>query len=778
MNNDDNPSSSDDHLKNHGSEMDQPTLPPKSKQPSTVDETLPPTFNTTVTPASPKALKEFGDYELVEEIARGGMGVVYRGRQKSLNRDVAIKMILAGQFASQDEVDRFYTEAKSAANLDHPNVVPVYEFGEIEGHHFFSMKLIEGSDLSKKMKDLRNDLTNGVRILQKVCAAVHHAHQRGVLHRDLKPGNILLDADNQPYITDLGLARTVGGDSNLTRTGAVIGTPSYMPPEQASGTADITTAADIYSLGAILYELLTGRPPFLASSPVETLMKVINEMPERPSTLGIADRDLETICMKCLAKEPSDRYESAAMLAADLESWIRGEPISVRAPSLANATRFWLKQNFGSAIWALVIGPVIGTISAQSLWYSTIGFDTRTMLSSYDLLPSAEVPHSFSVSQLPAWAQIPLMVLFAFSIVFIGYVTARFVNPKHRGADLAAGTVVGMSSSLAAFMIALGPVCVLSLVQYDDMRLAHSIVAEEPGATPKMALDAYPELEEMQRGDQISALVNKMESDHFYIVPRGIWMGALLSLAVYFFPCLFETAVAGPILRKDKRWFVSLPAYMEVTFPVVTVMTIVALAVGTWVIFGASGFRITIRLITLLSIIAVAIAACRLRWNLFLRIGVQLMLAGAFVWFFATDFKSIPGVSGCKVLVADAHQKIEQDPRSFEARKGLIESKIVFANMLADGKRHRESVAIVSEAISNVELLSQMAKRGELDEFDDDLLEKLNVQCRLRKVHLLITLGKLDEAESLWKFTRNNYPGHLELAGAKARLIRARTAAQ
>ena len=215
--------------------------------------------------------QQFGEYELISEIARGGMGVVYKARHQRLNRIAALKMIISGRFSSEDELRRFHIEAESAARLDHPGIVPVYEIGEVEGQPFFAMKYIEGGSLAEQMDQLREHPREAMALLAKVARGVHHAHQRGVLHRDLKPGNILLDEMGEPLITDLGLAKSTTNDSNLTNTGAVMGTPSYMPPEQAAG-GGVTTAADIYSLGAIMYQLLTGEPPHKGESAMETMM--------------------------------------------------------------------------------------------------------------------------------------------------------------------------------------------------------------------------------------------------------------------------------------------------------------------------------------------------------------------------------------------------------------------------------------------------------------------------------------------------------------------------
>jgi serine/threonine-protein kinase len=292
-------------------------------------------------PIAPLGVKfhVLGDYELLEEVARGGMGVVFRARQVSLNRTVALKLIAAGRLATPEQVRRFRAEAETAAGLEHPHIVPIYEIGECAGQHYFSMKLIEGGSLARGISNLKFEISDqqAARLVAQVARAVHFAHQRGVLHRDLKPGNILLDEAGEPQVTDFGLAKVLTEGADLTQTVAVLGTPHYMSPAQARGKAsELTTAADIYSLGAVLYELLTGQPPFTGETLVEVLRRVAEEEPARPSEArrgrhpgagkpvsrtppAAPAADLETICLKCLEKHPGRWYSSAAGLAADPE---------------------------------------------------------------------------------------------------------------------------------------------------------------------------------------------------------------------------------------------------------------------------------------------------------------------------------------------------------------------------------------------------------------------------------------------------------------------------
>lgn len=300
-------------------------------------------------------VRRFGDYELLEGIAQGGMGAIYKARQLKLNRTVALKTILAGMLAGEDQMKRFRAEAEAVANLDHPNIVPIYEVGEHEGQLFFSMRYIEGGSLDDHMKRFVQDPHASAHLMAKVARAIHFAHQHGILHRDLKPDNILLDAQGEPHITDFGLAKRVDAGENLTVTGEIIGTPNYMSPEQAEGKGfKLTTAVDVYGLGAVLYQLLTGNPPFRADSPLETLRLVIDREPQRPSSINRrVDRDLETICLKCMEKDPQRRYGSAEAVAEDIERWLRKEPIRARPAGYFYRAGKWAVRRPAVALLAI-----------------------------------------------------------------------------------------------------------------------------------------------------------------------------------------------------------------------------------------------------------------------------------------------------------------------------------------------------------------------------------------------------------------------------------------
>ena len=287
----------------------------------------------------------FGEYVLMQQIGVGGMGVVWRAMHRDLHRLEAIKMIRGGQ-ASGVALERFRFEAEAAANLDHPNIVPVYGVGVANEQPFIAMKYVEGGSLVERLPSLQVEPRRIAALMAKLARAVHYAHQRGILHRDLKPGNILIDAADEPHITDFGLAMRLENYSDEQISRNIIGTPAYMAPEQALGAKILTTGADIYALGAILFELLTGKPPFTAKNLTELLMMVIEKPAPRPSTLAASvDSALEAVCLHCLAKSAGDRYPTALALAEDLERYLNGEPVSVQQPGIWDWLWFELRRN-------------------------------------------------------------------------------------------------------------------------------------------------------------------------------------------------------------------------------------------------------------------------------------------------------------------------------------------------------------------------------------------------------------------------------------------------
>src|SRR5216110_666718 len=316
-------------------------------------------------------LGELGDYELLEVVGRGGQGVVFRARQKSLNRIVALKVISLGQWASTAHLKRFRLEAEAAASLDHPGIVPIHEVGERDGSCYFSMKFVEGGQLDEVARREPMPIRRAVELIAKVARTVHYAHEHGILHRDIKPGNILLDAKGEPHLTDFDLARLVETESTVTRTKEVLGTPSYMAPEQAVGNnAAVSSATDVYGLGAVLYQLLTGHPPFAGGTTYETIKLLEDTDPRPPRQLNPKiDRDLSTICLKCLDKGPQRRYSSALALAEDLEHWLKHEPIRAKPSGFFTHTRKWMWRNRTTAVLAASLIALASAIGVM-IWKS------------------------------------------------------------------------------------------------------------------------------------------------------------------------------------------------------------------------------------------------------------------------------------------------------------------------------------------------------------------------------------------------------------------------
>ena len=501
--------------------------------------------------------RRLGDYEILAELARGGMGVVFKARHVKLDRLVALKMILAGQLASPSDVQRFYVEAEAAAKLDHPGIVPIYDIGQQNGQHYFAMKLVEGGDLYDRMQELRRDPHVAAELVSKVARAVHHAHARGILHRDLKPSNILLDEHGEPVITDFGLAKRIEGHSNLTQTGAVLGTPAYMPPEQASGQ-EVTTAADIYSLGAILYEVLTGRPLYQGDSPLKTMLQVLAGPPQSPREINPKlDRDLELICLKCLARDPVQRYATAGAVADDLDNYQAGRPLSIRPPAMATVFRAWFRENVRAVAWTGVIGVVFGLLIGLAIYVGQIAGSITRMAGVYDRLPNVQRPLLAIDWSVPDWLAGGALMALLVLMVYLGLVTAAVVRPTSRQAALAAGMGVGLLTAVTSFTVSIawGPIfgATVENNRYDLDLLAQAAFHEGAAGESQPAdrlLYRYPDLQEIPASQRGQVLSGKLRTDMSSGVMLGVWLAMLAALGIGLGPGVGGTLGAYAVLRE------------------------------------------------------------------------------------------------------------------------------------------------------------------------------------------------------------------------------------
>ncbi len=558
---------------------EEPTIPPRSDNACDPDSEQPtlapvsqPTPNTSMHTRSGGAKPQlqvplFEDYEILDELGRGGMGVVYKARDTKLDRTVALKMIIGGKFASTDDIQRFRIEGEAAARLDHPGIVPIYEIGEADGNHFFSMKFIEGDALSEKLQDFQNDHRLAAELLIGIARAVQHAHQRGVLHRDLKPANVLIDRDGQPSVTDLGLAKRIDGDSELTQTGLVMGTPGFMAPEQAAGRKDITTAADVFSLGAILYWLVAGEAPFKGETAVQTVLNTIEgSAPSLRLSSPSVSLDLDLICQKAMHNEPLNRYSSAAALADDLQAWQDGELLSVRAPTALSVASVWVRKNLrmvlGACLAGLICGLTVGGIAMMGELAEAAEVENRIQ----QLAPDSRtwVSRFIGLRNLPpGWRAIQYLIVPCLAIS--AFICVLLVRPKSREANIISAVTSGLVAGIIAFLIGLGWGA-LNENSIDsgakDIKLLSTAIWLESDTERKLAqralLQRYPGLVEMDTGQRQQRIQEKIRHDQTTGMLPGMWMGVCISILFTTFPMMFTCILSGLLWREGMRgwqWF-------------------------------------------------------------------------------------------------------------------------------------------------------------------------------------------------------------------------------
>lgn len=461
-------------------------------------------------PASLGTVRYFGDYELLEEIARGGMGVVYKARQVSLNRIVAVKMILAGQLAGEAEVKRFRTEAEAAAQLQHPNIVAIHEVGEHEGQYYFSMDFIAGTSLAARLGSEPLPIGEAVRWMKTIAEAVHFAHERGIVHRDLKPANVLLDEFDEPRVTDFGVAKRLEKDENITATGALLGTPDYMSPEQAAGRQDIVgPAGDVFSLGVMLYQMLTGRVPFRGANLGETLAHILQKEAVPPSRLNPrVPPDLERICLKCLEKRPDRRYRTAEAFAQDLGRFLNHEAISARTPSTSRKASRWLENHpqFLAALGSAVLIALVWL--GYGLWS-----ENRLLTWEKDHPTELKPASDWSTDEQSWWAvTVPLMFLVTGLQDLLAkrtrkrVLTGRFVSP-HMLSALALAGLAGIALS-----VYIGAAGIESWRWANHaLPLARAQLAAETAAKEKIEQLRIPEASSLEASQQLTKEIYELQ---------------------------------------------------------------------------------------------------------------------------------------------------------------------------------------------------------------------------------------------------------------------------
>ncbi|MCA9263168.1 MAG: protein kinase [Planctomycetales bacterium] len=537
-------------------------------------------------------LDRLGPYQLIEELARGGMGVVYRAFDTRLQRTVALKTILTGNLASGEEVQRFRIEAEASAKLDHPHIVPIYEVGQHDRTHFFVMKYLPGGNLADQLSAVREDPRRAAQLLLDVACAVEHAHQRGILHRDLKPQNIMLDEHGQPYVTDFGLAKfsqPTGpheSDSGLTRTGAILGTPSYMAPEQALGQIAVTTACDIYALGAILYESITGQRPYQGKSAMDTVLLVMRGELIPPRQVNPAvPAELALVCQKCLAKDPADRYSTAAELASDLQAFLNGEPISVAPPTWRGLLALWLRRHARVAASTAVTGMLFGAILSSSWWLAL----TNNPDLPYERLPSVQRLAMHRV--VPEFVIRNAMLGSLVSMSMVGLVATLLGRQKDMASDLVVGLTVGLIMTMCVLPVAVcGPFQTFALpATMTDLDLLLSGSGRGTDVDATDMTERYPDMHAVAPRERRVILARKILEDLMsnLVITTAITVG--VSLAICLSVSMSSTLLAGALWRRAERARDIIFPYVELSLP----MSLFAILATLPLLGGLAGMSVT-----------------------------------------------------------------------------------------------------------------------------------------------------------------------------------------
>ncbi|MGE3806318.1 MAG: serine/threonine-protein kinase [Gemmataceae bacterium] len=512
---------------------------------------------------------EIPGYEILAELGRGGMGVVYRAVQKSTRRQVALKVLLHGRHASPRQRLRFEREIDLAASLRHPNIVTLYESGTAaDGLNYFAMELVPGCSLGEHLatRPPRDEL---LALFRKICSAVNYAHQRGIMHRDLKPGNIRIDEEGEPHILDFGLAKSAAAsddDDGLTATGEFVGTIAYASPEQAAGAAEqIDLRTDVYALGVILYELLTGALP-VPPGPLAAMLRAILEgEPLSPSAQRRlqpggypTDEYLDAVVLKALARARQDRYQTAGELAADIENYLAGKPIQARPPGVASLIWAWMRQNVGTAFRIVGIGVVCGSLSAilagmpRMLPFLSIHWAAEARLAGGNVAPGTVVP-PWLLQLLTLGAMLPFAGM--------GLLLCWLVRPRTRWDDALAGLAAGLVAGLTAFAACggWGSVVALAVVPVQ----ADLSVLGEPDDAPLLA--RYPQLADLSAEQRRYLLRDKILGDLVAGIPLGIWLGLALTVGAFAAFGILGAILAGILTRRAGSLRAALPPYLEGT---------------------------------------------------------------------------------------------------------------------------------------------------------------------------------------------------------------------